>query len=811
MKNKVKVFLVQLGSPAELNTHAIRKFLNKFLSDKRVIDLNPIFWQIILKLFILPFRPSSILKNYQKIWTSEGSPLIFHTKNLALAVQKHLPFHYEVLPCFLLSSPTFQDELHRMQQELLNSSQENHDWIIIPQFPQYSECTTGSVLDQLADFLKKSNTVRIGNIQTLLSFHDHEFFIEQSVLQIEKHYRQKPFDDLLLSFHGIPTRRVTLKKDPYYTQCLETYTLIKERVENKIPELQNNISLGFQSRFGSEQWLEPNTIHVAQNILQQKQNQRSHEKPHTIGLYAPSFTVDCLETLDELGNELQTEVDDLQGKIELIPCLNDGAEWSQALAQNIEDHHAKTSPPPQTTCNKNAVHTLRNELMNEQKLDNRSLKPEAKSTLKIIFLILFLDLVGFSIIFPLFPAMAKHYLFVDPQNVFLTFIFNSMAKITGYTGPMLHMNAIVLFGGVLGALYSFLQFIMAPFWGSLSDKIGRRPVLLISMFGLFLSYVLWFFSGSFTLLILARFIGGIMAGNISTATAVVADITSQSNRSKGMAIIGIAFAFGFIIGPAIGGLTSLIDLTAISPQLQSLGVNPFSMPALVSAILTFFAFILICVKFKETLPAKKQGVTTSTRKINPVALFKPLPFPGVNLTNFSHFLFLTAFSGMEFTLTFLAVERLGYTSLDNAYMFIYIGLIIALVQGGFVRRKAHDIGEKKVSLMGLIIIIPGLLCIGFTQNTFLLYLGLTFLAIGSAFVIPCMTALVSLYAPKEHQGVSLGTFRSLGALARVIGPLIASVLYFRMNSQIPYVSGAIMLLIPLLLIIKLPQPQKSHI
>ena len=147
----------------------------------------------------------------------------------------------------------------------------------------------------------------------------------------------------------------------------------------------------------------------------------------------------------------------------------------------------------------------------------------------------------------------------------------------------------------------------------------------------------------------------------------------------------------------------------------------------------------------------------------------PLPYKGVNLTNIGHFLFLMAFSGMEFTLTFLAMERLNYSSLDNAYMFIFIGVTLALVQGGYVRRKVQTVGEKRMALQGLVSIIPGLVIIAYAYSSWMLYLGLFFLAIGSSLVIPTMTSLVSLYTPSTEQGRSIGIFRSLGGLARVIG------------------------------------------
>jgi len=161
---------------------------------------------------------------------------------------------------------------------------------------------------------------------------------------------------------------------------------------------------------------------------------------------------------------------------------------------------------------------------------------------------------------------------------------------------------------------------------------------------------------------------------------------------------------------------------------------------------------------------------------------------------------------MEFTLTFLAVERLSYSSLQNGFMFIFIGILIALVQGGYVRRKAHEMGERNMAFLGLIIVIPGLILLSFMKSQLVLYAGLAFLAIGSAMIIPCLTALVSLFATSTTQGQAVGTFRSLGALARVFGPFAASIIYWRFGSSIVYIIGACMLIIPILFTLKIKQP-----
>jgi MFS family permease len=610
----------------------------------------------------------------------------------------------------------------------------------------------------------------------------------------------KEIDKLLLTFHGIPKRRVAIKKDPYYLQCFETFYLIRRGIKNID---HKNIQITFQSRFGSEEWLTPYTEDTVVSLVESGQK--------NLAIYSPSFISDCLETLDELGTELKETAHQHGGATHFIPCLNDNEQWCKDFA-----HYVKNQVLASAAEQENDFYNLeKNEYLEFEKMSQQELKMkeeplsvETKKTLKIVFLTIFLDLLGFSIIFPLFPALAKHYMTVDGDNVFLKMIFNSINAITNHTPGTSIFGGLVLFGAILGALYSVLQFFAAPLWGSLSDRIGRKPVLIISLSGMAISYLVWFFSGSFTLLLIARAVDGIMGGNISTATAVVADVTSKGNRSKGMAIIGVAFALGFVIGPALGGILSMWDLTVSHPSWVQYGVNPFSMAAALAFLLSCFNVMSVIFNFKESLPPEKRGLGTSERSANPLKIFKPLPFPGVNLVNSSYFLFLTAFSGMEFTLTFLAHERFSFTSMQNAYIFIYIGFIIAFVQGGVVRRKAASVGEKKMATMGLFALIPGLILIALAESVFMLYAGLFFLAIGSSMVIPCLTALVTLYTPASEQGHSVGIFRSLGALARVAGPIFAAVFYYRFGSSSPYLVGSIFLLIPIYMVTKLPMPPK---
>jgi MFS family permease len=434
------------------------------------------------------------------------------------------------------------------------------------------------------------------------------------------------------------------------------------------------------------------------------------------------------------------------------------------------------------------------------------LSPEARSVLGIVFLTLFLDLVGFSIVFPLFPAMLTYYLELEGESGILGTMVAVLDRFSAFAGSPNEFGAVVFFGGALGSLYALLQFVFAPIFGTLSDRVGRRPILLVTIAGLAVSYALWIFAGSFALLIAARVLGGIMSSNISTATAVVADVTSVRNRGRGMALIGMAFGLGFIVGPAIGGFSAAIDLTERYPDLAAYGVNPFSVPAIIAFVLSVINLGFVALRFPETLKPEARSERVK-RTVNPAALFRAENYPGVTPTNWTNFLFLSAFAGMEFTLTFLAMDRLDYGPRRNGLMFLFVGIVLAAVQGGYVRRRADAIGPRKMAMHGLITTMPGLVCLAFAQSTLLLYVGLFFMAVGSAQVIPCLTSLASAYAPPHEQGRILGVFRSLGALARALGPIAICLIYWRWSATAAYLVGAAFILLPLYVTSRLPEPR----
>ena len=189
-------------------------------------------------------------------------------------------------------------------------------------------------------------------------------------------------------------------------------------------------------------------------------------------------------------------------------------------------------------------------------------------------------------------------------------------------------------------------------------------------------------------------------------------------------------------------------------------------------------------------------------------MLQTFEFPGVGYTILAYFAYLVLFSGVEFTLAFLAAERLDYTPMDNGILFVFIGVTLALVQGGYVRRKAHVVGEKKMAIQGLVLVIPGLVLTGTAQSTPWLYGGLFFIAVGAAMAVPCLTSLVSLLTPATDQGRILGIFRSMGALSRAVGPIVACVAYWRLGASTAYLLGAAGMLAPIAIAMLIPQVRR---
>ena len=420
-----------------------------------------------------------------------------------------------------------------------------------------------------------------------------------------------------------------------------------------------------------------------------------------------------------------------------------------------------------------------------------------------IFMVLFVDLVGFSIIFPLFGHMLEYYTTHD-QGL----LGWAMGIVDSWFPMGEKWQRAALFGGLIGACYSGLQFLAAPFWGRLSDRIGRRPVLLISCAGNTLAYLIWIFADDFTVLLVSRLLAGAMTGNVSAANAAVADISTPQTRARGLGILGMAFGLGFILGPAIGGFSyGVLPRIDQIPWLAALGANEFSTPALVAFALGAWNLLWITFRFRETLPPERRSrADEGGRSANPLALLRPRFGARVASLNLAFMLHTLLFAGMEATLVFLAAQRCGFSPVDNAWLFAWMGLVSAMIQGGVYRRLAGRVDQRTLAMWGFIFLIPGFLLIAAVDwfpHIALLVAGLSLLAAGTGFIFPALNTMVSLAVDERNQGAVLGSFRSAGALGRAIGPLLAAVIYFRFAPSGPYLIGALGVLAPLMLVWRL--------
>ena len=433
-------------------------------------------------------------------------------------------------------------------------------------------------------------------------------------------------------------------------------------------------------------------------------------------------------------------------------------------------------------------------------------RAQAPASLGVIFLTIFIDLLGFSIIFPLFPAILSHYLATDGSGGVLGWVvtqIDALARLVGSHGNYRE----VLFGGVLGSLYGILQFLSSPIWGALSDRIGRRRVLLLTVAGTAFSYLLWIFSGSFVLFVVARLVGGGFAGNLSVATAAVADVTSRENRSRGMGLVGVAFGMGFLFGPAFGSIASFHNPLAAHPGLAAFGINPFSTAALVAFVLSVANLAWIAWRFRETL-APQHRAAGDERVRHPLHALLNLAAGPVRRADWLYFIFTAVFSGMEFSLPFLAADQFKYTPGGMFKIFVFLGLVLIVVQGGIVRRAVPRFGEKRVLLAGIAFVLAGLVVTGNATTIGAFYTGLGLLGAGSGLVNPTISALVSLYSRVEEQGRMLGVFRSLGSLARGVAPVTACLIYWWRHGPFLYTLCAVLLLIPFGVGLTLPRPAK---
>jgi len=442
--------------------------------------------------------------------------------------------------------------------------------------------------------------------------------------------------------------------------------------------------------------------------------------------------------------------------------------------------------------------------------------PAQRRTLGLIFLTVFMDIVGFSIIIPLFPHLLKHYIESEGSVGTLIGSLNAAAE---WMGGDTVFKKTVLFGGLLSTLYSLLQFIFSPIWGAMSDRLGRRRILTLTLAGSALSYVLWIFAAQFWVVVLTRMVCGMMAGNIAVASAAAADITDEKERTKGMAVVGIAIGLGFLCGPIIGGFTAPDTSGSAAVAASAFGLNLFSVSAAIAAFMACANFILVLAFFPETLPADKRA--TKDAKRPSIFDLANVRSSEVRRTSFANLIYQIGFTGMENTIVFLTLALFAYSPRDNAMLFLFNGVSLVLAQG-LSRRVVGRVGQRKVLLFGFITAAIAFLMVAVIPNPVgwfgvlpawgkpLFFVGMGLISFATGLILPSVSALVSLYSDASEQGRNLGILRSAGSLARVIGPISAALLYFHFGSHFWVYIVAAALMLPAFLVVRaLPAP-KPH-
>lgn len=388
------------------------------------------------------------------------------------------------------------------------------------------------------------------------------------------------------------------------------------------------------------------------------------------------------------------------------------------------------------------------------------------SPLLIIFFTVFIDMVGFGIVIPVLPLYAEHF----------------------------HATPVQI--GWLTGIYSGMQIIFVPILGRLSDRFGRRPILIVSLLGTAIGFLIMGWASSLLLLFVARIIDGASGGNIATAQAYIADVSTPENRSRSMGLIGAAFGLGFTLGPMIGGIMSRISYGA---------------PFYFAAALAIINVVLLYFILPESLSAEYRSRPHERTRLAEVFQHGHDRFFGTIVA--TYFFSITGFAIMTTLFALFTEKRFGYDAHQTGYVFGFIGIVAVILQGGLIGRLVKMFGETALSRTGLLLMGAALFCLPLVTTLPMLLLVSALLAISNGLVNPTLNGLASQMIDRSWQGRALGVMQSAGSAGRLIGPLIGGwLLMFDLNRSLghyartPFFVSAGILLIAFVLALGFRKP-----
>lgn len=371
-----------------------------------------------------------------------------------------------------------------------------------------------------------------------------------------------------------------------------------------------------------------------------------------------------------------------------------------------------------------------------------------------VFVTILLDLIGFGMILPLLPFYAQE-LHATPAQI-----------------------------GLLFSSYSLTQLLFSPLLGRLSDRVGRRPVLLVSICGSAAAHLMFALAGSFWMLVLARSLAGVAAANYSIAQAYMADVSTSKDRSKAMGLVGAAFGIGFVLGPALGGILARIGHQAVP---------------LTAAGLSAINFLIALVWLPESLPAEVRQRSQARPWTDLSGLgrvWRNVPLRGLMLL---FFLVMFCFSLFEATLALYCQQRFGFGASETSWLFVYVGVVLVVVQGGLIGRLVKRFGERRLILSGIALMAVGLALLPAVPSLGVLLASLLLLALGSGVHNPSTLGLLSRLTDEGSQGGTIGLSRSFGALARTLGPAAGTWIFGAAGASWPFWTAGGLMLVALLI------------